>query len=154
MRIIILFCIIAYASAQQYGCSPANYCNNQGYDRPNQMGCTYFCFMDQRGAGSLDCPDFHYVYILWKGSAFECDRNCFVRANREILPNACDVELNSAYDRIAGLDGNMATISGNDIESWCQKVKAYQPGGGRITPVAWQQWWLVGYSEIGNPGSC
>jgi len=77
-----------------------------------------------------------------------------VRANREILPNACDVELNSAYDRIAGLDGNMATISGNDIESWCQKVKAYQPGGGRITPVAWQQWWLVGYSEIGNPGSC
>jgi len=150
--IVLLCCMAAYASAQNYMCSPANYCTSQGYPREDILGCQYFCYLDTAPPpNSLTCNEFHVAFNAWKGSAVDCDRTCYVNAHEIILPDACDDELNAAFDRLSNLDGVPGTISNNDINLWCEQVLAASGGGSVITPSGFALWWRTLYSEIGDP---
>jgi len=149
---VFLCCAVAYVAAQPppYACSPG-YCETNGYVREDEMGCTYFCYLDISNVGSTDCPEFHTRYGQWKGSEPLCDRNCYVTANKAVLPRACDTELEQAFERLSVLDGMPGTISGQDIEQWCQDVKMFQTGQGRIFPPTWKQYWAYLYADISDP---
>jgi hypothetical protein len=153
-RIVLLFCAIFFASAQgqTYRCATSTFCDSQDYPRVDEMGCIYYCYLDRADLGSIDCPDFHFRYLQWKGTAAECNQQCYLDAHRVIIPNACESELRASYSMLSALDSDPSSISGNDIELWCGQVKSGDPGN-RITPDNFRNWWYFYYAEVVDP-SC
>jgi len=71
----------------------------------------------------------HCMYIVCHVSviAAECDRNCYVTANLLAFPAVCENEFDTAYDMLSVQgDTDPATISGQDIEAWCESCSNQQ----------------------------
>jgi len=152
-HLILLSCLIAFVSAQApYVCNPVTACATSDFNRKDESGCQYWCYLlgqDISMVESLDCPDFHLAYMKWKGNAAECDRAAYVSAHQQILPRTCTTELNDSFGDLATLDAaNSQTISGTDVQIWCDRVKLIGAATGRISQAQFRTWWDQHYERV------
>ena len=145
---LVFLGLLGIASAQ-YSCAPGFCSQNNGLDRADVLGCLYFCYLDVTPDESLERDEFHTRYTEWLGGAADCDLTCFLTAHTPIIP-ACESELTGAFNLLAILDGDGATVSHADIDSWVDQLVAIQ-GSEPILAAAFQTWFRGVYDRIVDP---
>jgi len=154
MQFLLFSCLVALAAAQDYACSPPEYCDSQQYDREPRTGCTYFCYLgglDGNPDNDLSRADFNEAFADWSQGAAEVTRERYVEANLAALWLACETELNASFDRISQFDGEGSTVSLQDIDVWYQQVLAASGAAGPdVRNVDFAAWWSPYYAEVSD----